>query len=277
MNPDQFKARLKAKLVRLFLSYDENTLLHTLRRLGVSTGDTLMVHASWHQNNGFLGRPVDFINALKTAVGPEGLLVMTSLTYQNESSKTYLRRMEPMNVRRSPSRMGLLTEVFRRGRDTVRSLSPTHPLLAWGQRATLFIQGHDNCLAPFGPQSPFARLHEWGAKILTVDAPFSTITYTHFIEDRVSATLPFKFYEPEPMTGIIIDYEGRQHQIPTLVISDKANGLRREERLVAELEQASLLRATRVGNTKLLLIDAKAMADHVDAWTESGGCFFDPA
>lgn len=275
MNPNQLKVRLKAEIIRLFLSYDEAALVRALRSLGIASGDILMVHASWVQNNGFRGRPVDFINALKAAVGPDGLLAMTSLTYQNESSKSFLSRHEPMNVRRSPSRMGLLTEVFRRGRDTRRSLSPSHPILASGPRSEAFLEGHERCVAPFGPGSPFARLREWGGKILTVDAPFSTVTYTHFVEDRISCHLPFPLYDPVPMQGVVIDPNNQRFEVPVMVISEQANRLRREERLVAELERASLIRKGRVGNTRLLLIEARAMADHVDSWIAGGGGFFD--
>lgn len=269
------KTRLKAEIVRLFLSYDSATLARVLHKLGLEAGDCLMVHASWLPNNGFRGKPLDFINALKDTIGPHGLLAMVSLTYQNESSKRFLERGEPMNVRRSPSQMGLLTEVFRRGRDTLRSLSPTHPILAAGERAEAFLQGHEHCLVPFGAHSPFDRLREWGGKLLAVDAPFSTITYTHYLEDRISGALPFSLYEPDAMQGAVIDYAGQKAEVPVRVLSDHANRLRREERLVAELDRAGLIRRTRLGNTRLMLIDARAMAHHVDAWIAGGGSFFD--
>lgn len=267
--------RLKAMIVRWFLGYDVVALERALRKLGLRPGDSLMVHASWLPNNGFRGKPLDFINALKTTLGPHGLLAMTSLTYQNESSRRFLERGEAMNVRRSPSQMGLLTEVFRRGRDTRRSLSPTHPILAAGEKAEAFLEGHEHCPVPFGAHSPFDRLRDWGGKILTVDAPFSTITYTHYVEDRIAESLPFSLYEPDAMRGIVIDYDGRSLDVPVKVLSDQANRLRREGRLVAELDKAGLIRRTRVGNTRLMLIDARAMADHVDAWVASGGGFFD--
>lgn len=267
--------RLKAAIVRWFLGYDATTLEKTLLKLGLRPGDSLMVHASWLPNNGFRGKPLDFINALKTTLGPHGLLAMTSLTYQNESSRRFLERGEAMNVRRSPSQMGLLTEVFRRGRDTRRSLSPTHPILAAGEKAEAFLEGHEHCQVPFGAHSPFDRLREWGGKILTVDAPFSTITYTHYLENRIAEALPFPLYETETMQGTVIDYEGRRFEVPVKVLSDQANRLRREARLVAELDKAQLIRRTRVGNTRLMLIDARRMADHVEAWVAAGGSFFD--
>ncbi|MCG5502206.1 AAC(3) family N-acetyltransferase, partial [Ectothiorhodospira lacustris] len=107
-----------------------------------------MIHASWGPANGFHGRPADMIFILKELIGVNGLLVMPSLTYQNESSREFLARGVPMDVRRSPSQMGLLSEVFRRGKGVRRSLSPTHPLLAWGHRAEEFLAGHEEALVP---------------------------------------------------------------------------------------------------------------------------------
>ena len=104
---------IKRNFIRILRSYDATDLIRTLRRLSINEGDTVMVHASWHPNNGFRGAPMDFVAALKTAVGPIGLLTMTSLPYHNQSSAEYLAQGRPMDVRRTASRMGLLSEVFR--------------------------------------------------------------------------------------------------------------------------------------------------------------------
>lgn len=267
---------LKSMFVRRFFSYSPDRFSAALRRLGVRSGDVLMIHSSWSPANGFQGRPVEMIQALKDVVGPDGLLSMPSLTYQNESSSEFLRRAIPMDVRRSPSKMGLLTEVFRRGKGVLRSLSPTHPVLAWGARASEFVAGHEKALSPFGPGTPFSRLLEWGGKVLTIDAPFSTITFTHFIEDRIAPTLPFPLYEAEPLTGVVVDYDGRQREVPVRVLSAEANRLRRDERLVDVLERQSVLKRQRVGDTRLMLIDCRAFVDYVDTMVTTGWSFFDP-
>lgn len=269
------RTRLKRFILKKFLSYDAERLQSVVRRLGVVPGDALMAHASWLPHNGFRGRPVDMIRALQAVIGDDGLLVMPSLTYQNESSKDFLARGGVVDIRRSPSQMGLLTEVFRRGKTVRRSLSPTHPLLAWGKRADWLLAGHEQALEPFGRQSPFARLVELNGKILTIDAPFSTITFTHFLEDRIAPQLPFPLYEAEPLTGVVIDYDGRRREIPARVISDTANHLRREPRLIAALEQEKALRRARVGNTRLLLVSCRAMTECVDRMLARGDSFFD--
>jgi aminoglycoside 3-N-acetyltransferase len=234
-----------------------------------------MVHASWRPLSGFRGKPADMVRALQESVGPQGLLAMPSLTYQNQSSREFLALGKPMDVRRSVSQMGLLSEVFRRSREVRRSLSPTHPILAWGEGADAFLAGHQRCEVPFGRGSPFDGLLARGGKILCIDAPFSTVTFTHYLEDRIAGSLSFSLYDPGPMIGTVVDYEGVRYPVPTRVISEQANRLRREERLVAELDRAGLMRRGRVGNTRLLLLEARAMTECVERMVAAGRGFFD--
>ena len=266
---------VKSWIVRAFLSYGPPKLHKGLRRLLVQPGDTIMVHASWRANNGFRGSPLDFIAALKEAVGRDGLLTMTSLPYHNESSAEYLSRGRPMDVRRTPSRMGLLTEVFRRDREVVRSLSPTHPVLAWGQDAADFVAGHEDTPIPFGPESPFGRLLESDGKILLVDAPYSSITFTHFLEDRIKGQLPVSLYEPEPMEGWVIDHQGQSLRVPTCVISKQANAARNEDAFFAALDRANEIAKARVGNTDLKCISCRSMLDRLDQLVTTGGSLFE--
>lgn len=268
------RRRLKSLLVATIWAYDAAALVAALRKLGVGAGDTVMVHASWLPDNGFRGGPAGFVAALKEAVGPDGLLVMPSFTYHDESSAAFLARGGVMDLRRSPSRMGLLSEVFRRDRGARRSLSPTHPLAAWGRDADAFLSGHDATPASFGPDSPFGRLAERGARILLVDAPFSTITYTHFLEDRIRGTLAVPFYEAEPRRGEVVDAAGNRRSMPVLVITEAANAARRESRLVAALERIGAFRRARVGNTRLAVLDCRTMLETVDRMVEAGDSFF---
>lgn len=268
------RRRLKSLLVATAWAYDAAALVAALRKLGVAAGDTVMVHASWLPDNGFRGGPAGFVAGLKEAVGPDGLLVMPSFTYHDESSAAFLARGGVMDVRRSPSRMGLLSEVFRRDRGARRSLSPTHPLAAWGRDADAFLAGHEATPASFGPDSPFGRLAKRDARILLVDAPFSTVTYTHFLEDRIRDTLAMPFYEAAPRSGDVIDADGNRRSVAALVITEAANAARRESRLVAALERIGAFRRARVGNTRLAVLDCRTMLETVDRMIEAGDSFF---
>ena len=144
----------KAQAARTIWAYGPDELVTRLRKIGVTPGSTLMFHSSWRPHNGFQGKPADVVRALKAAVGEGGLLVMPSMPYHNMSSAQWLAKGKPMNVLRSPSMMGLVSEVFRRSEGVQRSLSLSHPLLAWGRDAAAFVEGHERAERSFGDASP---------------------------------------------------------------------------------------------------------------------------
>lgn len=271
----RLKHLTKDLLTKTIWAYGPDELVRQIRKCGIEPGATLVVHSSWHQHNGFRDKPADLIKALKTAVGNNGLLVMTSMPYHNMSSAEWLAKGKPMNVRRSPSMMGLVSEVFRRSEGVHRSLSATHPLLAWGKDAQDFISGHQHTDRPFGHQSPFAELLERNALILGFDAPFSTFTFTHFVEDHLADSLPTPLYEPELLAGKVVDYDGNESTQWLRVISPLANKQRREERLIAQLESSQVLHRGRIGNTALVWIRTQALLTGAQKLASEGAHFFD--
>ena len=271
----RLKHLTKDLLTKTIWAYGPDELVRQIRKFGIEQGATLVVHSSWHQHNGFRDKPADLIKALKTAVGNNGLLVMTSMPYHNMSSAEWLAKGKPMNVRRSPSMMGLVSEVFRRSEGVHRSLSATHPLLAWGKDAQDFISGHQHTDRPFGRQSPFAELLERNALILGFDAPFSTFTFTHFVEDHLADSLPTPLYEPELLAGKVVDYDGNESTQWLRVISPLANKQRREERLIAQLESSQVLHSGRIGNTALVWIRTQALLTGAQKLASEGAHFFD--
>lgn len=274
MNP-KLKTRLKTWLSRTLWAYSADDFQRQLQAIGVKPGSTLMVHSSWQLHSGFQGKPADLVNALKRAVGEQGLLVMTSMPYHNMSSAEWLAKGKAMNLRRSPSMMGLVSEVFRRSPGVLRSLSATHPLLAWGKDAQAFLAGHAQADKPFGAASPFARLVERDALLLGYDAPFSTFTFTHFVEDQLADTLAVPLYSPAPQRGLVIDADGVEHEQRLYVLSAEANRLRREERLVSHLQAEGALRDSRIGNSRLIWIRATDLLAGARQLAHNGPHFFD--
>jgi aminoglycoside 3-N-acetyltransferase len=271
----RLRQKIKNIVVARFMSYSGDDLRRFLERIGVRRGDTVMLHSSWVPLNGFQGSPAQFAGAFREHLGPDGLLVMPSLTYHNMSSAQFLAAGKPMDVRKSPSAMGLLTEVFRRNKEVLRSLSPTHPLLAWGKDAGDFLAGHERTDRPFGPESPFARLLERNALLLCLDCGFPSITFTHFVEDRLAGSLPFPLYEDQAMPGISIDREGQRIECRIKVLSAEANRLRREPRLIDELLRAGTLHERKLGNSRFTWIRATDHVAGAEAMVARGEHFFD--
>lgn len=269
----QWRFRVQAAWVARFRRFDAPGFSRALLELGVRRGDWLMVHASLPPLSGYVGRPVELIAALKDAVGQEGLLVMPSMTY-TDSSKAFLMRGEALKLRYSASRMGLVSEVFRRGKDVRRSASPTHPLLAWGEAAEDFVAGHGETDRPFGPRSPFQRLLEHRAKVLCIGAGPESITFTHFLEDGLAKALPFPLYDGTRQDGVVIDAEGRAHVVPTCVLSDQSRQCRDESPLWRLAKEEGVWRQRRIGNTPLSMVGCHELAALVDTHGPDGRLMF---
>src|SRR5262245_56502432 len=98
-------------------------IVKALQSAGIKSGDTLMVHSSLKSFGEVDGGPETVIDALLEAVGPQGHVVMPTLT------ATFSREAETglaFNPRKTPSRVGIITDRFWRRPGAVRSAHPTH-------------------------------------------------------------------------------------------------------------------------------------------------------
>src|SRR6266478_9865514 len=185
----------KGLFIKRFLSYGPRELESILRDLGVSSGDTVMLHSSFALS-GFRGSPKELSDVFLRGVGPNGNLLMVSLPYSS-STYEYLQKKQTFDVRKTPSHMGIVSESFRRREGVVRSYHPTHPVLATGPKADWIIADHDKCLYPCGPGSPFEKFSQLGGKVLFFNVPFTTLTMFHYLEHLVERMLPFPLYGSE--------------------------------------------------------------------------------
>lgn len=167
-------------------------LVDDLARLGVRTGDVLMVHASLRALGDVEGRAAGVVAALDAAVGPDGTLLMT-LGAEDEWSwvndhpddvrEDFLRDAEPFDALTTPAStdIGVLAEVFRTTPGTVVSNHPEGRFGARGRLASHLTQDvpWDDY---YGPGSPLQRLVDEGGRVLRLGADENTVTLIHYAE-----------------------------------------------------------------------------------------------
>lgn len=262
----------KVDLVRRLRAYDGPALIRSLRGMGVKPGDTLLVHTAFGKMLGFQGPPSALIDALLEAVGAEGNLMMVSIPYLTATSD-YLSSLKEFDVRTTPSRMGLVTETFRRRPGVLRSLHPTHPVIAFGPKAAWLTAGHEDCVYPCGPGTPYAKLLELGGKVLFHGVSEYHFTFHHYLEDMVRDEVPFDLYETKPYRVKVIDAQGAPRVVETYAFTKEAIGRRRVHVLFDELERRGQLLRGRIGNASLALM---ATADTVACTRDQArrGVFF---
>ena len=265
---------VRAQFVRAFFSYDARRLLEGLRELGIRPGDSVMLHSAFGKEQGFTGSIDDLTNVFVDAVGPEGHLLMVSLPYRS-SSFDYLRKGNVFDVRKTPSMMGMVSEMFRRRPEVARSLHPTHPVLVRGPRALWFTEQHPNCMYPCGPGSPFERLADVDGKVAFLDVPFNTYTFFHHLEHLVSPLLPFALYTDEAFEAKVVDQDGQPRTVTTYVFAPEAIRRRRFETFEAALRQRGLIQERRVGKSRLQMVRVRDTIDCVLGMSRNGAFFYD--
>jgi len=243
-------------LSRAFFSYSPTQIETALAKIGIRSGDALMVHSGFRPTSGFTGTPADVIEAMLRVLGPDGHLLMMSIPYRG-SSQRYAESDPLFDVCRTPSAVGLISEIFRRRTGVVRSLSPLHPILAHGPLAAWLVADHDTALRSCGKGTPFERFLSLNGKLLFFDAPYSSMTFVHYVEDICRDRLPVALYDPEPMTIRVRDAAGGERAVRHLVFSAEARQRRHFTPIEAALRRDGWLVTARVGNTRLQCVAAQ--------------------
>lgn len=268
------RAQWRAAWARRFLSYGRPELLTALRDLGVGTGSCVMLHSAFSSANGFRGTIPDLIDTFLEAVGPQGHLMMVSLPYRT-ASLDWLQSGRRFDVRRTPSMMGMVSEVFRRREGVLRSLHPTHPILVHGPRAEEIIAGHPECLHPCGPGTPFDWLLKLDGRSVFFNVPIDMFTFFHYLEHHVSPQLPFPLYTEEPFDAPVVDTEGRPRSVRTYAFARDAIRRRQPERLYDELRSRGLVTQVRVGASELLAVRVRDALACTNDLQRQGRLFYD--
>jgi aminoglycoside 3-N-acetyltransferase len=243
-------------VARRLFAYSEAQLEAAIASLGVQPGDAVMVHSGFAPTSGFAGTPGDVIEVLLRAVGPAGHLLMLSIPYRG-SSQGYAESDPLFDVRRTPSKVGVVSELFRRRPGVLRSLSPLHPVAVHGPLAAWLVADHDAALRSCGKGTPFERFLSLNGKLLFFDAPYQSMTFMHYIEDACRDRLPVELYDPTPRAIRVRDDAGREREVQHLVFSAAARARRHVAPVEAALRRDGALRLRRVGNSRLQCVAAR--------------------
>ena len=201
-------------------------LTRELLALGVRPGGVLVVHASFSRVGPVEDGPRGLIAALRAALGPEGTLVMPSMTDDDD---------EPFDAARSPCHgMGVVADTFRTLPGVLRSDSP-HAFAAAGPEAFRITTPHPPDI-PHGIDSPVGRVHELEGQVLLLGVGHDANTTVHLAESLAGVRYRLPYHATILRDGrpVRIDYRETDHCCERFALLDdwlEAEGLQRRGKI----------------------------------------------
>jgi aminoglycoside 3-N-acetyltransferase len=201
---------LRAGYGRLDCAIDRRTFTNSefsdlLYDLGFRPGAMVMVHSAFSVVKRRVPdlTPEKLIRQMQELLGSEGTLLMPTFAFRGRQSH-YVQTHTRFDVRNTPSSVGILTEVFRKMPDVIRSYHPTHSVAGWGRDANDILSMH-HLGSTFGVTSPFYRLREYDGLVVGLGKRYRySFTITHVAEELNPRSREIAF-DPLPQKMTIVD------------------------------------------------------------------------
>jgi aminoglycoside N3'-acetyltransferase len=261
--------RLRTEYIKRFYSFAPVDLGNLLRRMGVVTGDVMIVHSSFNEFLGFRGDVGGALRTLQDAVGSHGGILMPTQPFTG-SAIDYVRTHPVTDLRRAPSLMGILSEILRRTPGTVRSVHPTHPVAAWGAKGLQMVANDWEARTPCGRGTAYYRLLEHDGKILMLGTGVQPMTFYHCVEELIEPLMPFSPFTAEEFTLQSKDVKGNVYTTRTRLLEPVLSANRRMSLLVPEMKSRGFWNEAKIGRLEVLLFKAVDVLEACQAMARKG-------
>ncbi len=245
-----------------------------LNRLGIKSGDCIMVHTSLSSIGYVCGGAQTVIEALTGAVGAEGTVMMPSQSWKNldpsdgvhweiseedwpvirENWPAYDKNLTPTNT------MGAVAEMFRSWPGALRSDHPARSFAAWGKHAEYLTSNHDLSNI-FGENSPLGKFYDLGGYVLLIGVGHDKNTSLHLADVR--ADYPGKHMCTE-YSAVTENSVRVWKKYETLYVDGEDFC-----EIGAAFEKEHGIRETGLGNAVLKLMAQRSVVDFAVRWIES--------
>ncbi|MCL2633425.1 MAG: AAC(3) family N-acetyltransferase [Oscillospiraceae bacterium] len=234
--------------------HTKETLIADLQKSGINPTGTLHVHSSMKSIGECENRADTVLDAFIEFMR-DGLLIFPTHTWRNvgENNNTY----DPMTT---PSCVGILTNIFMKRDNVIRSLHPTHSVAAIGKDARDYTSGEEQSRSPCSRNGCYGKLYDRNAQILFLGCELIRNTFIHGVEEWNK--IPNRL-GTEPQELFIKTEQGllpcpqHRHYFADGDISQNYGKME-----VAFIEKGAA-KYVKIGNAHSILADAVKMADLV--------------
>ena len=181
---------------------------HLVERVG-DDWQLLMVHSSVnHMKPMYTGTPLELVRMLVDWCGPQRTLAMPAFYFGDPEvggAFDTFKRNPRFDLRRTPSQMGLATELFRRMPGVLQSRHPVYRVAALGPLAANITAGHERASTPAGLGTPFEAMARLDARIIGIGKPIQVLTQAHHVEGAMGDAFPVPCTMGEPLPMTLVD------------------------------------------------------------------------
>lgn len=223
-------------------------LVDGFRALGVEAGDTLLVHSSYKSFGPVDGGPQTVIRALELAVDIEhdGTLIMPTFNFG-------FNKGEPWDVRTTPSKMGVLTELARQDPRAKRVFHPFYSFAVLGKHAEML--GGLRYKSAYERNSVFGKLRDLDGKIMVIGLSYTnSMTFFHHIEQMEGVDYRFL----KQFTGEVTDADGHTYTDTfEMLVRDIDKGVITEvDPMGFLMEEKGVIKVRKIGEADVKLMKA---------------------
>jgi len=214
--------KIKNKFKRLILFYygtvdNDELICHIESKLG-NDFEILMIHSSYdNMQPMYIGNPSDFIKRLVNYCNKSRItLVMPAFFFGKGGNDiidaaNYYHKTPVIDLNKTYSQMGFLTEIFRRYPGVKRSIHPTHSVCALGPLADEVVRSHHLSNNPYGSGTPFGVMAEHKTKIFGIGTRYyRVLTQAHTAEELMGESFPIHFNYEESILINCISINGKE-------------------------------------------------------------------
>lgn len=271
--PSQSRVKIR-KLKRRFISFikradkkkttlqDFENILRT--KIGLKKGDKIFVTSSFGNLNVAFS-PRELVQLLMDIVTEEGTIMMPY--YPPMNSDEWARGNNVFDMKETNSGMGVITNIFSKMPNVIKSIHPTKAVCVWGKDAGKYIENHFNATTPYYWDSPYGKMLK--DKCFTLGLGVRNNPIFHTIEDVVSE--PFtKYYLPEKFYLKVITAEKEELSIATYIHNTKIISRCISSGEFIEKLGCKTYNKTNIGTSYVYLIDNSEVYEKVQDLVKKG-------
>jgi aminoglycoside 3-N-acetyltransferase len=166
-----------------------------------------------------------------------------------------------LDLARTPSRMGLLSELFRTMPGTMRGEHYWWPICARGKHARHLTEGQLAVRHPFGPGSSAQRLLDVPTTLVGFGVTTNYNIIAHVVDAEMEPRYPRPLFTREPTWGIVITQDGKRHRMETLTVPQSVRTVIKPSELIARTKLAQEMKFFEHAGAFFWALDAKAYHD----------------